>query len=196
MIPNLSMNMEFLSSSPASVWSRTKQKKYKPNQLTEEFLCKGFQPGFIYFSSHVSSHLTAENVPNSAAAVTMVNTFVQDSFCSSVSYAQHTHLCNLIHFCGWSNVTKKGSNRGPSFICLIKNACLFICIFGVSHQTLICPCPHSDIYFCQPDYDRQRSLNNLVIIFKATYSCRHHRMNDKRHLTLLTFHLQTHQLLD
>jgi len=48
----------------------------KQCNLLKSSSAKGLQPGFIYFCSRVSSHMKAENVPNSAAAVTMVNTFV------------------------------------------------------------------------------------------------------------------------
>lgn len=52
------------------------EQNIKQPDLLKSSSAKGLQSGFIYFSSHVSSHLKAENVPNSAAAVTIVNTFV------------------------------------------------------------------------------------------------------------------------
>lgn len=52
------------------------EQNIKTPNLLKSYSAKGLEPGFIYFSSHVSSHLKAENVPNSAAAVTMVNTLV------------------------------------------------------------------------------------------------------------------------
>lgn len=64
---------------------KVEQNIKQPNLLKSSV--KGLQPGFFFFR-HVSPLLKAENVPSSAAAVTMVNAFVyEDSFCSSVSDA-------------------------------------------------------------------------------------------------------------
>lgn len=52
------------------------EQNIKQLNLLKSSSAKGLQPSFIYFSSHVSSHLKADNVLNSAAAVTMATTFV------------------------------------------------------------------------------------------------------------------------
>lgn len=69
-----------------------------------------------------------------------------------------------------------------------------MCIFAVFHQTISfsCPCSHSKIHICWPDYGRLRYWHGLGTTFKATYKCRLHRTKTKKTYLL---YLQT-QLLD